>query len=150
VGLDGRMGLESEGKTVALELLERLHDAQNRHDLDAFVACFDPQYSSEQPVHPDRAFVGSGQVRKNWGAIFEGVPDFRAELLRSACVGAVCWAEWHWEGTRADGTRLDQRGVTIFGVRDDRIAWGRLYLEDVETAGAGIDQAVGHMASGTD
>jgi hypothetical protein len=40
--------------------------------------------------------------------------------------------------------------VTIFGVRDDRIAWGRLYLEDVETAGAGIDQAAKHMADGTD
>jgi hypothetical protein len=41
------------------------------------------------------------------------------------------------------------RGVTIFGVRDDRIAWGRLYLEDVE-GGQGIDQAVQHMARGTD
>jgi hypothetical protein len=40
------------------------------------------------------------------------------------------------------------RGVTIFGVRDDRIDWGRLYLEDVE-GGQGIDQAVHHMARGT-
>jgi hypothetical protein len=40
------------------------------------------------------------------------------------------------------------RGVTIFGIRDDRIAWGRLYLEDVQ-AGQGIDQAVRHMAQGT-
>src|SRR6266567_1541998 len=31
------------------------------------------------------------------------------------------WAEWHWEGSRVDGTRLDLRGVTIFGVRDGRI-----------------------------
>ena len=131
-------------------MLERLLDAQNRHDLDALVACFDPNYRSEQPVHPDRAFVGSEQVRNNWGAIFESVPDFHAELLRSTHEGDTWWAEWHWQGNRGDGTRLDMRGVTIFEVRDDRIAWGRLYLEDVEAVGAGIDQAVEHMAKGTE
>jgi ketosteroid isomerase-like protein len=131
------------------DVIERLRDAQNRHDLDAFVACFDPAYRSEQPAHPDRAFVGSEQVRSNWAAIFAGVPDFRARLLRSAFQDDTGWAEWHWHGTRTDGTRLDMRGVTIFGVRDGRIVWGRLYLEDVET-GQGIDQAVRRMAHGTD
>jgi hypothetical protein len=107
------------------EVLERLRDAQNRHDLDAFVACFHPEYRSEQPVHPDRAFAGSEQVRTNWAEVFAGVPDFQAELVRSAEVGDTWWAEWHWQGTRTDGTRLEIRGVTIFGVREDRIVWGR-------------------------
>ena len=49
-----------------------------------------------------------------------------------------------------DGTRLDMRGVTIFGIRDDRILWGRLYLEDVEVTGQGIDQAVRRMAQGAE
>lgn len=129
-------------------VLGRLHTAQNRHDLDAFVACFDPDYHSEQPVHPDREFVGREQVRTNWAEVFAGVPDFQAELLRSAQAADTGWAEWHWHGTRVDGTRLDMRGVTIFGIRDDRILWGRLYLEDVDVAGQGIDQAVTHMARG--
>jgi hypothetical protein len=133
---------------LATGVLERLRDAQNRHDLDAFVACFDPDYRSEQPLHPDRAFAGRQQVRANWAEVFAGVPDFHADLLRSAQAGDTGWAEWHWHGTRADGTRLDMRGVTIFGVRGDRIVWGRLYLEDVEAAGQGIDQAVEHMAGG--
>jgi ketosteroid isomerase-like protein len=34
-------------------------DAMNRHDIDAFVACFDTDYSSEQPAHPGRTFRGS-------------------------------------------------------------------------------------------
>jgi hypothetical protein len=131
------------------DVLERLRDAQNAHDLDAFVACFDERYRSEQPVHPDRAFVGSDQVRTNWAAVFAGVPDFRAELLRSTRQGDTGWAEWHWHGTRTDGTRLAMRGVTIFGIRDDRIVWGRLYLEDGQP-GQGIGQAVQHMAGGTD
>ena len=36
-----------------------------RDEIEAFVACFDPSYRSDQPAHPDRAFQGSDQVRKN-------------------------------------------------------------------------------------
>jgi hypothetical protein len=133
---------------LTTDVLERLQAAQNRHDLDAFVACFDPGYHSEQPAHPDRVFTGSEQVRTNWAEVFAGVPDFQADLLRSVWAAGTAWAEWHWHGTREDGTLLDIRGVTIFGIRDDRIVWGRLYLEDVEAAGQGIGQAVRRMAEG--
>jgi hypothetical protein len=34
------------------------------------------------------------------------------------------------------------RGVTIFGVRDDLIVWGRLYMEPVQATGAGIDAQI--------
>ena len=98
------------------ELLDRLRRAQNDHDIVAFAACFAADYRSEQPIHPDRAFVGRDQVRSNWTSVFAGVPDFRAELIRSAADGATVWAEWRWTGTRSDGSRLDDRGVTIFGV----------------------------------
>ena len=128
-------------------VLRRLHAALNAHDLAAFVACFAPDYVSEQPVHPDRQFRGRDQVERNWAAMFAGLPDFHAELVHSAYVGDVVWAEWRWTGRRADGTRLDARGVTLFGVRDGRLAWGRLYMEDVH-AGAGIDAAVQSLARG--
>jgi hypothetical protein len=55
--------------------------------------------------------------------VFDGVPDIRAELLRSAEAGDACWAEWYWQGNRIDGTRLEMRGVTIFGIQHDRIMW---------------------------
>ena len=76
-----------------LGVLARLNAAMNGHDLDAFVACFDPGYESEQPAHPDRWFRGASQVRSNWTAMFAGVPDFRAEILRSAAEGASAWVE---------------------------------------------------------
>jgi hypothetical protein len=34
------------------------------------------------------------------------------------------------------------RGVIVTGVRDDQIAWGRLYMEPVEQDGADIDEMV--------
>jgi len=42
-----------------------LAGAMNAHDIDAFVSLFAPDYDSQQPVHPDRAFVGRDQVRVN-------------------------------------------------------------------------------------
>jgi hypothetical protein len=132
-------------ETRPIDLLNRLQRAQNEHDILAFVDCFAPAYRSEQPVHPDRAFVGREQVHVNWSAVFAAVPDFRAELIRSAAEGDTLWAEWHWTGTRSDGSPLDDRGVTIFGVSQGQIAWARLYLEPVEQQGRGIKAAVDRM-----
>jgi ketosteroid isomerase-like protein len=127
-------------------VVQRLAAAMNAHDIEAFVACFEADYDSAQPAHPDRAFRGRDQVRLNWSAIFAGVPDFRAELVRADAAGDVEWSEWRWRGTQADGTPLDDAGVIVAGVRDGRLRWARLYVEPVEHAGAGIDAAVRRMA----
>jgi ketosteroid isomerase-like protein len=124
---------------------ERLKAAMNAHDIDAFVACFEEGYESEQPAHPDRAFTGNAQVRENWSAIFAGVPDFRAELVSTAVAGDVEWSEWRWRGTHADGTPLDMAGAIVGGVRDGRLRWARLYIEPVEQGGGGIGGAVRSM-----
>jgi ketosteroid isomerase-like protein len=127
-------------------VVERLHQAMNRHDLEAVLDCLDPNYHSEQPAHPARTFTGSDQAKKNWSTLFSSIPDFQAELVRSATHGDTIWTEWHWQGTQEDGTPLRLRGVIIFGVRDGRIAWGRLYMNEVEEDGADIDATVRRMA----
>lgn len=121
-------------------------EAMNAHDIEAFVALFAADYDSRQPSHPDRAFRGREQVRANWSAVFDGVPDFRAELVAVAESGDTAWTEWRWHGTHADGSRLEMAGVIILGVRDGEIAWARLYVEPVEHAGGGIDAAVERMS----
>ena len=118
-------------------LLEQLQQALNAHNLEAFVACFAPDYQSAQPIHPERAFQGAEQVRKNWTKIFQDVPDIHAELLRSAVDGDTVWAEWHWFGTNHDGGQFNVCGVTIMGVQADQIMWGRLYMEPVQEPSAG-------------
>ena len=129
------------------DVLARLTAAMNRRDLAAFVACFDPEYESEQPAHPDRRFRGRAQVERNWSAMFAGLPDFSAEVVRSVVAGDTLWVEWRWTGSRGDGTRLDARGACIFGVGAGRITWGRLYMEDVES-GSGIEAAVASLVDG--
>ena len=132
-----------------LAVIERLTAAQNAHDLEGMLACFHEDYRSEQPLHPGRTFQGIDQVRANWSALLDAIPDFRADLLRSAVDGDTIFLEIHWTGTKADGTPLENRGVLIMGITDDRIAWGRLYVDEVQREGADIDAAVRRMA-GTD
>lgn len=130
------------------DLLSRLLTAANHRDLPALVACFDPGYTSDQPAHPDRAFRGRAQVEQNWAAMFAGLPDFHIDVLRSTRSGDELWVEWRWTGTRADRSRLDAAGACVFGVRDGRLAWGRLYMEEV-AAGEGIKSAVSTLSGRT-
>ena len=124
-------------------VMNQLLAAMNAHDLDAFVACFAPDYHSEQPAHPSRAFDGRDQVRKNWASVFAGVPDFSAELVASASThGGIEMGEWHWSGTHTDGSPFAMCGVIVMGVEGQRIAWARLYMDVVERDGADINQMV--------
>ena len=133
--------LTSMGVCVG-EVMNRLVSAVNAHDLEAAAALFDADYRSSQPVHPGRTFIGREQMRANWAAMFAGIPDFHAELVRSVDDGQFTWSEWHWSGTRTDGQPFEMRGVTLFEVADDVSMAGRLYLEDVERDVIGIDEVV--------
>jgi ketosteroid isomerase-like protein len=141
---DGRRVADVESREVGMgEIMNRLLSAMNAHDLDAFVGCFAEDYQSEQPAHPSRAFRGSDQVRKNWEGVFAGVPDFAAELVLSAVTDdGVEVGEWRWQGTYTDGSPFAMQGVIVLGVEHDQIAWGRLYMEPEERAGADIDEMV--------
>jgi hypothetical protein len=129
-------------KSTQSIVMERLQQALNAHDLEALFACFTPNFQSDQPLHPDRAFQGPEQVLKNWSTVFQDVPDFRAEVLRSAVVGDTTWTEWRFSGTHRNGVPLDMRGIDIYGIEADQIKWQRLYIEPVQATGEGIDAAV--------
>jgi ketosteroid isomerase-like protein len=131
-------------------VIERLTAAQNAHDLEAMLDCFAPDYRSEQPLFPSRTFQGIDQVRANWSTLLAAIPDFGADIVRSAAEGGTVFVELHWTGTKADGTRLEERGVIIAGIRDDRIAWARLYVDEVAPASADIDAVVRDMAGTND
>lgn len=132
----------SPGGDLMTEVIDRLVVAMNAHDLDAAAGLFHRDYRSEQPAHPGRAFVGRAQMRANWEAMFAGIPDFHAEICRSARDGETTWSEWRWSGTRSDGRAFAVRGVTLFEIADGQIVAGRLYMEDVERDATGIEQTV--------
>ena len=128
--------------------VERLRAATNAHDLEALVACFAPDYRNETPAHPERGFVGSDQVRKNWEQIFAFVPDVTTDVVRTAVDGATVWTEWEHRGTRSDGSPHRMAGVIIFGVEEGRATWARFYVEPVQHGGGAIDAVVRRQVAG--
>jgi hypothetical protein len=123
-------------------MLERIRDATNAHDAKLMASLFAEDYQSEQPLHPDRAFVGRAQVLENWSSVFEGVLDFTCELVAQAVSGDTHWGEWSWHGHHVDGSTFAMRGITIIVVEAGLIAEGRLYMEPVESGGGDIRAAV--------
>ncbi len=123
-------------------MLERLRDAMNSHDAKEMASLFADTYQSSQPLHPARGFSGHAQVLTNWMSVFEGVPDFSAELVASSVDGAIEWGEWDWRGRHTDSSPFAMRGVTILRVHDGLVAEMRLYLEPVDVGGDDIDAAV--------
>ena len=117
------------------EIFESMIEAANRHDLEAMVACFAPDYRGELPFTPERNFTGLAGVRKNWSFFFSTMPDFRVEILREAVEGDTVWAELLFHGTRADGSKQMIQGVNIMGIQTGKIAWGRLYQNTVQKPG---------------
>src|SRR5712691_11347342 len=112
-------------------VFERMIEAANRHDLEAMVACFAPDYRSEQPFYIERNFTGQAGVRKNWSFFFSTMPDFQVEVLSEAVEGDTVWAELHYHGTQLDGKKDVTRGGTISGIQGKQSAWMRLYIVTV-------------------
>ena len=125
--------------------VDRLIRATNDHDIEAMMECLHQEYRSEQPLHPEAGFSGREQVGKNWSLMFEEVPDLRLDVLRSAAAGDEAWTELRAHGHKVDGAPFEYRGMAVWGVSDDRIAWARLYFEPVEVGGPGIDERMRHV-----
>jgi ketosteroid isomerase-like protein len=86
-------------------MVRRLAAAWNAHDARRVASLFAEGYRSAQPVHPSRGFGGSAQVLENWTAVFEGVPDFVAELVDVSITGTTEWGN----GTGTAGMPMARR-----------------------------------------
>ena len=90
----------------------------NKHDTDGMIQWLDPDYRSEQPLHPEAGFTGRDQVAKNWSILFEEVPDLEVDLVRRAHADGEVWTELRVHGQKRDGLPFEYREVTIWGLRD--------------------------------
>ena len=121
--------------SVAPLLVEQMRAALDAHDLDRFVGFFHDDYVGERPRHPGAPSSNRDEVRSNWSEVIRDVPDLRIEIPAAIQDGNTIWSEWRAYGTARSGAMLELRGVIIFGVRDGRVAWSRMYVEPVEQVG---------------
>lgn len=126
------------------QLAQRWTRALTDHDLDAAVSCFAPDYQDKAPARRGEAVVGRDEVRANFAALFQSIPDLRADLLSAVADDDTVWVEWRMSGIRADDTAMEFAGVNIFDVADGCFVRGRIYTELVRDTG-GIDAQIDHM-----
>jgi len=126
-------------------VIEALQRAWNAHDLDALAACLHADYESIHPLHPERNFWGREAAVRSWAAVFEAVPDLRAELLRWSVCGDEIWTEWRWSGAHISGPTFRAGGVMVFGLDGDRIAWARVYTDIMASDGPDWDAVLAEV-----
>ena len=123
--------------------VRRMFAAASQHDLEAMVLEFAEDYINVTPVHPERNFRGREQVRRNWTALFAAIPELALEVHDCATgPDGKVWVEWSSSGTRRDSVPVEQAGVAIFTVTDDKLTAVRFYLEPVERESGDVNAAV--------
>jgi ketosteroid isomerase-like protein len=118
-----------------LDVLERMLDGFNRHDLDAIMALFAEDCVFESPRGPDpwgRRFEGKGEVAKGLAARFSGIPDVRYEGQGDFVSGERGVSEWTLRGTTIGGERLEVRGCDLWTFRGDEVIRKDSYWKIVE------------------
>ena len=118
-----------------LDVLERMLDGFNRHDLDAIMSLFVEDCVFESPRGPDpwgRRFEGRAAVREGLGARFTTIPDVRYGGGSHVVAGDRGVSEWTLTGTTTDGVRLEVRGCDIWTFRGDEVVVKNSYWKIVE------------------
>ena len=114
----------TEEKT-RLEVLERMTDGFNAHDLDAIMSLFADDCVFESPRGSDpwgRRFEGRDAVREGLGARFTSITDVHHGDDVHFVAGERGVSEWTLTGTTVDGVQLNLRGCDIWTFRGDKIA----------------------------
>ncbi|MBU6493453.1 MAG: nuclear transport factor 2 family protein [Burkholderiales bacterium] len=118
---------------VSVEFLQAFSDAWNRHDLDGLMEFMADDCIFQAAGGPElcgKTFAGRAAVREGFALAWQTFPD--AQWLDG--VHFVCGdrgvSEWTFTGTRADGTRIEARGVDIFTFRNGRIAVKNAFRKD--------------------
>lgn len=103
-----------------MNVVDRVLEALNAHDVDAFVACYGPDATIENGY--DRVAVrGHDALRERYVAMFEQYPDLRVEAGWRTEVGAFVVQE-----ETVTGRAAGERHVAVYQVEADLIVRERL------------------------
>lgn len=102
------------------DVVDRVLDALNAHDLERFVACYAEDATIEDG-HDNIAARGHDALRERYGPMFDRHPEIRVRSLSRVDAGA--FVVQHEEVT---GRGEPERHVAVYLVRDDKIARERL------------------------
>ena len=109
---------------VTPETLAAFSDAWNRHDVDALMSFMHDDCVFQTAAGPDACgtrHVGREAVKKAFAAAWAAVPDAQWTNGQHRVHGDFGLSQWTFEGTAADGTRIETDGVDLFTFKDGKI-----------------------------
>jgi len=102
------------------DVIERVLEALNAQDVDAFVACYAEDATIENG-HDEVVARGHEELRSRYGPMFEQMPNVRVEALTRTDVGAFVVQE-----EVVTGRGEPERHVAVYLLADGRIKRERL------------------------
>jgi len=108
-----------------LDVLERMTDGFNAHDLDAIMSLFADDCVFESPR-------GSDPWGRRLGARFTTIPDVHYGDDVHFVAGERGVSEWTLTGTTVDGVQLNLRGCDIWTFRGDDVLVKNSFWKIVE------------------
>ena len=122
-------------ETTKLDVLARMLDGFNHHDLEAILELFDDDCVFESPRGPGpwgRRYTGRDEVREGLGARFRGIPDVSYEGRGDFVAGDRGASEWTLRGTTLEGESLEVHGCDLWTFRGDLVVKKDSYWKIVE------------------
>ena len=80
------------------ETVQKVTDAVNRHDVDAFAACYTANAEVSDPAYPE-VLRGRESVRKDMTDFIRALPDLQVRVQRVIDNGETCAIEVGMSGT---------------------------------------------------
>jgi len=120
---------------VTVDVLKKLVEAFNAHDLDAVVSFFADDCELLMPRGPDpwgKRYVGKAEVRKGLATRFEGIPDVHYGDDQHWVSGNRGVSQWTLTGTTRDGRKIAVRGCDLLEFRNGKIVRKDSYWKIVE------------------
>ena len=118
-----------------LQLLQRLAEAFNAHDLDKIMEFFADDCSLDMPRGRDpwgQRFAGKEAVREALATRFKGLPDVHYSDDRHWVSGNFGVSEWLLTGTTPAGARVELRGCDHWEFRGGKVIRKDSYWKIVE------------------
>ena len=124
------------GDQSKLDILERMVDGFNAHDIDAIMCLFTDDCVFVAPRGADpwgRRFEGQTAVRDGLGARFTTIPDVHCGDGSHFVAGDRGLSEWTLTGTTAEGIQLEVSGCDLWTFRGDEVVVKDSFRKIVES-----------------
>jgi ketosteroid isomerase-like protein len=139
------------------QLVRRVFDAINAHDLDALGELWAPDGVER---FPDATCSGFAEIRAHFEGLFAALPDFHMDVVATAEEGDAVFARWRLTGTHTGaafagiertGARVELDGMDHFTVAGGKVESNFVIFDQMEVGralgllppdGSGADRAL--------